>query len=114
MSTPTIRASLERLVSAYAECQGQYEEVWPQYLDGPMADARAALKAEKIEPSDIEDARLFRLWIREASERPGRLARSICPCITPDQYRDVLRGFATATDIEDALHGGPQPIQEEV
>ena len=113
MTTPTIRDALERLVSAYAECQGQYEEDWPQYLDGPMAAARAALKAGEVEPSDIEDARLFRLWIREASERPGRLARSICPCITPDQYRDVLRGFATATDIEDALHGGHQTIQEE-
>ena len=107
MSTPTIRAALERLVRMLSSPRDEYE-----YYDA-MTMARAALAAEKIEPSDIEDARLFRLWIREASERPGRLAQSICPCITPDQYRDVLRGFATATDIEDALHGGQQPTQEE-
>jgi hypothetical protein len=54
--------------------------------------------------SDVEDAHLFRLWIREASERPGRLAQAIADCVTPDEYREVLRGFSTATDIEDSLH----------
>jgi hypothetical protein len=43
MTTPAIRAALERLVSAYAACQGQYEEIWPSLLDQPMATASAAL-----------------------------------------------------------------------
>jgi hypothetical protein len=52
---------------------------------------------------DIEDAKLFRVWIEEASHRPGRLAQAICHCVTPDQYREILRGFAIATRIENDL-----------
>ena len=118
MSTPTIRdhcVALTNGVDYLLACirDGDSDPVALQECADHMHAARDALKAGEAEPSDTEDARLFRLWIREASERPGRLARSICPCITPDQYRDVLRGFATATDIEDALHGGHQTIQEE-
>ena len=43
MTNDPIRAALERLVSAYGSCQGQYEEIWPEYLDEPVAAARAAL-----------------------------------------------------------------------
>jgi len=53
MSTPDIRTALERLVSAYAACQGQYEEMWPLLLDDPMAACRAALA--DVQPH-VEDA----------------------------------------------------------
>jgi hypothetical protein len=67
MTTPAIRAALERLVSAYAACQGQYEETWPSLLDEPMATATAALAEPVGEgPSDEKliqlaiDTRLYR------------------------------------------------------
>jgi hypothetical protein len=56
---------------------------------------------------NMEDAKLFRVWIEEASQRPGRLAQAICHCVTPDQYREVLRGFAIATHIENDFYGKP-------
>jgi hypothetical protein len=58
-----IRAALEQLVAAYAECDGKYEEYWPEYLDGPMAAARAALAAEPAGegPSD-EELLAMRSW----------------------------------------------------
>ena len=56
MSTDPIRAALERLVSAYYDqCEGEYEERWPQFLDEPFAAARAALEAAPVGvPSDEE------------------------------------------------------------
>lgn len=66
---------------------------------------------QRLDPyqQDMEDAQLFRLWIKEAAERPCRLASAICHCVTPDDYRKVLRGFRTATDIEDKFHATPTP-----
>lgn len=55
-----------------------------------------------------EDAKLFRVWIREASERPGRLAQAISGCVTPDEYRTVLRAFLIATELESDFHS-PTP-----
>ena len=113
MTTSAIRTALERLVELDSTSITMRSKSSSLAWADAIADAIAALAAREVEPSDTEDARLFCLWIREASERPGRLAQSICHCITPDQYRDVLRGFATATDIEDKLHGAQQPTQEE-
>jgi len=61
---------------------------------------------------DIEDAKLFRVWTEEASYRPGRLAQAICHCVTPDQYREILRGFAIATSIENDLSCATPPTDE--
>ena len=62
-SPPNNRAALERLVAAYAECEGKYEEYWPEYLDKPMAAARAALAAEVVGegPSDPDPDHIERL-----------------------------------------------------
>jgi hypothetical protein len=58
MSTPDIRTAQERLVSAYALCQGQYEEMWPLLLEEPMAACRAALAAE---PGEVPAAWLYKV-----------------------------------------------------
>jgi len=60
MTTPAIRAALERLVSAYAACQGQYEDTWPSLLDEPMATATAALaQPEPQKPTESDVTELF-------------------------------------------------------
>lgn len=39
---------------------------------------------------DFRDAQLFRLWIRLASTKPGKVAVAIATCVTPDEYRAAL------------------------
>lgn len=57
---------------------------------------------------DAEDARLFRLWIEEASVRPSRVANAIFACTTPDEYRAALRTLLSIS------YTGPQPIGRSV
>lgn len=53
------------------------------------------------EEDDIRDAMLFRFWIKAASAGgfPGETASAICRCITPDDYRKVLKALAASKGV---------------
>jgi hypothetical protein len=43
---------------------------------------------------DIRDAKLFRLWIRLANVKPGRVASTLARCTTEGDYREALLKLA--------------------
>lgn len=43
------------------------------------------------------DGLRFRIWIDEATHRPGRVAKALADCLTPNQYRTAIDSLIVAS-----------------
>lgn len=63
------------------------------------------------EANDVEDAHLFRLWIRVAAKCPSVLVGLLFDCFSPQDYREALRKFDALSKIKESSPTPEETIQ---